>query len=85
MLIDAIMSVLIGAFTAILSFLPEYSLPSSIVTAGASLGSSLSTVNGIVPLGTMAACILALLGVKLYLFVWSAVVFIYDRIPFKAT
>jgi len=85
MILDAIIGLVVTLLTGLLGMIPAYSLPDSILSAGATIGETVGTINGVVPIVTMGACLAALIGVRMFIWIWQLVVFIYDKIPAKAT
>lgn len=61
MIPDAFMAMLTGVFTAIMSLIPDWSLPTDITSAGDDLGRAAHFANAYVPLGD---CII-MLGIGL--------------------
>lgn len=85
MLIDGLAILFIGLLSGVMGLVPAFSLPSGFGDAGGGIGSVLAAVNQWVPVTTIMMCIAAILACRLFLIVWSLVVFIYDRVPLKAT
>lgn len=85
MLIDGLAMLFIGILNGVLGLVPSFSLPGGFGDAGAGIGSALGAVNQWVPVSTIMLCIAAVLACRVFLVVWSLVVFIYDRVPLKAT
>lgn len=73
---------MVGGF---IGLFPSYTLPDTVTGVGNQVGEALASANGIFPVVVLGSCIVAMLGLVLFLAAWDAVVFIYDRIPFKAT
>lgn len=85
MIPDLFMSLISTVLTGALSLVPEWEFPSSWAGGAASLGSSAGSVNGIFPVVTLAVVCGALLLLRMLLFAWDLIVFVYDRIPLKFT
>jgi len=85
MVLDAIIKVVITLLTGILGLVPSFSFSDTMWSAGQNIGGALATINGVVPVGTIGECLAVILGVRGFLFVWGLIVFVYDRIPFKAS
>lgn len=85
MIIDAIVSVVVGIFTGVLGLLPSYELPDSITNLGSSVGEAVGTLNGVFPVGTLGVCIGLMIAARLFLFAFGLAVWVYEHIPFKAT
>lgn len=69
----------------LLGMVPAFALPESVTSAGASVGGTLGSVNGIFPVVTLGACLAAVLALWVFVNAWGLIVMVYDRIPFKAT
>lgn len=85
MIIDKIVQTLFGVMNAILTLFPAWSLPFNPVDVGSGIARGVQALNAFFPVGTLASCILAVLGLKAVMFVWQIGVFVYDKIPFKAS
>lgn len=85
MIVDACIKIVVALLTGIFGLLPAFSFADSLWSAGANLGGSLSTVNGVIPVATLGEALGLVMGTRAFMFVWDVVVFIYDRIPFKAS
>lgn len=84
MILDAIISLAVAAFTAILSLIPSFSFNGGF-EFGELIGTWMSTANGFFPMNTLAMCILAILGVYVFVFAVRVIVFVWDKFPFKAS
>lgn len=84
-LVDLIFAAMFGLLGGVLSLIPEYELPSSVLSAFEGFGSALGGMNGVVPVGTLGAALVAVVGFRLFLLVWDLVVFVYGKIPLKFT
>lgn len=85
MITDFILEVMFGLATALVDFLPEWVAPSTLTTSASTLGVQFSQMNSYAPVSLLGACLLLILGVKVFLSLWRLAVFIYDRFPFKAS
>lgn len=85
MIINIIVGVLFAVLTAVFGLVPAYTLPAGVTGAGATLGAPLAALNGVFPVTTLAECVAVVLAARAFLFAWRVIVFIYDRLPFKAT
>lgn len=83
MITDALISVVFGVLVALLGALPEWE-PNldGIEAATGPLGSWLSTANGYFPVTVLGACLATVLGLKLILWGWGFLVWLYEKIPF---
>lgn len=80
MIIDAILSILIGFLTGILGMFPTYSL--DLGQFGTGLGGSLAGINSVFPATTLGLCIAIVLGLRLVIAVIALLAWIWDKIPF---
>lgn len=85
MVTDAVVSILVGFLTGVLSLLPAYSLPAAVAGFGPELGSKIDAWNGVLPVVTIGQVLAATVGLRLFILAWAVVVWLYDKIPFKAT
>ena len=85
MILDWIMGALIGLWTGFFALFPSYELPDSVSSVGSSLGASVSTVNGIFPIVTLGACLLVMIGARLFVALWAGISWVYGKIPLKFT
>jgi hypothetical protein len=85
MVTDAVVSVLMGFLTGVLSLLPSWELPASFAAFGPELGAKIDAFNGVLPVVTLGQCLAAMVGFRLFVLAWGLVVWLYDKIPFKAT
>lgn len=85
MIVDLFVAILLGLLGGFISLFPEWTLPPAISSFGTSIGSSLSTINGIFPVVTLGVCLGVILLSWLFILGFQALVFVYRLIPFKAT
>lgn len=83
MIIDAIVNGALLVLTGIMSLFPGYTLGGSFTSLGGGLGGSLAQVSGVVPVATIGLCIVALVGVKVFLAGVALVQWVYGLIPFN--
>lgn len=83
MLVDFLIGLVVGIFTGILGLMPAYQLPASITDLGGTIGSSVAAINGVFPVVTLGACLVLMIGARLFIAAWSAIAWAYDKIPFK--
>lgn len=83
MIVDAVLGLVVGLLRTILSWLPNWTPPES--GFGFGFGQVAGLLNGFFPVTVLMGCILAVLGFRVALTLWAAVVFIYDRFPMKFT
>lgn len=85
MIVDAVIKIVVTLLTGCLGLVPSFTLDSAALDLGKNLGGSLSTVNGVIPVTDIGEVLVLIVGVRGLMFVWSLIVFVYDRFPFKAT
>lgn len=79
-----IVTLLLTVLTSALGLLPTYD-PPDFGDLGTSLGSALAAANALFPITTLGACLAVIVGFRLFLLVWDAIVWLYRLIPLKAT
>lgn len=85
MIIDLIVTVTLGLLGALLSLAPPWTLPTESVQSGSEIGGYLRPLNFYFPVTDLLVAILAVLAFSAALTLWHLLVFVYDRLPFKAT
>lgn len=80
MIVTLMLTVLTGA----LGLLPTYD-PPDFGSLGTALGSGLASANALFPVTTLGVCLAVVLGFRLFLLVWDAIIWLYRLIPLKAT
>ena len=85
-LVDLLIAAVVGVLTAVLGWLPTWSPPTQAVTdtAGA-VGSGLAWANNYFPVVDVFAAVGLVIGFRVLVSAWHVLVWVYDRIPFKAT
>ena len=70
----------------IIELVPTWTIPVAVTQSwGTRFGTFVSWANGFFPVYDVAVCLGILVSIKVIILVWRGVVFIYDKIPFKAT
>lgn len=85
MIIDAIITFLIGLLNGFLSLLPQFALPDSFFQLTNTLGSTLGAWSGIFPVGALAITAGVLVAVRLFLSALWLFNWVYSLLPFKMT
>lgn len=86
MILDTVLGVVLGVLRGVVELIPEWSPPEEMSgTWLDELESSISAINAYVPFTDFAICLGILLGVKAVLMVWHVIVWIYSKLPLKAT
>lgn len=85
MIIDAIVNILFAVLQGVLGLLPVLDLPAGLTVSASGLGDGLATANTFFPVTTLGTCLGIVLAVRLFLFAWDFLVWLYDKVPFKAT
>lgn len=85
MIIDAIVGILFGIIKGLLGLLPVLDLPAGLVVSASGLGDGLATANTFFPVTTLGTCIGIVLAVRLFVFGWDFLVWLYEKLPFKMT
>lgn len=78
-LIDALLSVVQGLF----SVLPTWSVDTSQMDTAKTVGLTAGSLNGWFPETFLFACLAVVLGVRLFMFAWNGLVWLYGLIPFN--
>jgi hypothetical protein len=85
MIFDSIVTFLVGVLNAVLTLFPAWSLPFDPSALAGNLAAGAANANAWFPVSTLGACIGAIFGLRLVMLGWAVAVFIYDKIPFKAS
>lgn len=85
MIVQLVLDIVLGALTGILGLVPTFTVPASVTNFGTSMGSAVAGANGVFPVVTLGVVIGALLALRLAMFVWHGIVFVYKLIPLKGT
>lgn len=85
MIFDLIFSFLASVLTAFLTLIPAYDLPPEVRNLGADIGGAVAGANAFFPVVHVGICIGLVIAARIFLALWDLLVFIYDRVPFKAT
>lgn len=81
MITEALLTFMAEAVGAVLGLVPQWEPPTEALAASSSsLGASAARANGYFPVVTLGACLVLVLGFKVFLIVWRLVVFIYHQI-----
>lgn len=83
MIFDAILTILFGVIEGVLALLPSWSW--SLGGSGAAVGEALATANGLFPVVTLGACLLALVALRGVLVAVALIAWVWDKVPFKAS
>lgn len=83
MIVDKFVAILFGIINGVLSLFPAWQLPFDMPALAADMATGVSRLNAFFPVSTLGACIGAVIGLKLVMFVWDIAVWVYDKIPFK--
>lgn len=78
MITDFVLNAIFGGISALLSLAPEASLPPTSSGGGWEIG-LVHNLNNIIPIGTMASCLLALLALRIAMQGWDIAVFVYHQ------
>lgn len=86
MVTDALLTFALSLVRAIAGLLPEWQPDAEpFTTTSTSLGSMAAVGNGYFPVTLLGICLAVVIGLKVALLAWRAVVFVYELIPFKAS
>lgn len=75
-IISLIISAVVAAISALLSLFPSFSIPTQ---GAADVGQLAGTLNQFLPMTSIAGAALAVLGVKVAVYVWNLIVFVYHQ------
>jgi hypothetical protein len=77
---DLIISFTVSVVNAVQAILPSWSISlPSISSTGTAIGGYAALWNGYFPVATLATCLAAVLGVKVFLSAWRVVLFTYHQ------
>lgn len=86
MIVKWLFDVVAAVLTGLLSLVPTWAMPAQATANTAqSFGSMFAWANGYAPVFHVLAGVGVLLGFQLLVTGWHVVVWVYDRIPLKAT
>ena len=86
MVVDAIVNIVLGLLNSLIGLIPAWEVPAALTESfGPNFAGMVAWANGYFPMFDLAICLGIIIGVQGVLFVVRLVVFIYDRIPLKAT
>lgn len=85
MILDALAAVAVSIITAVLQLVPAYDPGNGITSAGSGFGATLGAGNAVFPIGTLAACLSVMIGLRVFIFLWDLIVSVYKLFPFKAS
>jgi hypothetical protein len=89
-IVDAIVTIVAAILTSVLSLVPGFTgsdplAISGIANIGAELGGALAFANKFFPVTVLGVCLGITLAIRTFGTAWALLVWVYDRIPFKAT
>jgi hypothetical protein len=84
-IVDVIVSSVVGLFTALLSLIPEWEVPESSVEIANGVGQFMGVLNKFLPLDDFFIVLGLGLAFAAAVTVWHFIVWAYERIPFKAS
>ena len=86
MIVDAIITILVGLLGGILAVLPAWSMPTLLTsTWPGDIASAVGWANGFFPVYDLGLSLAILLGIRVLMSAWKIAVWLYDRFPFKFT
>lgn len=85
MILDALIGLVVAILEGILAMLPSFTLGVDLTAFGELAGQGAGIIGAAFPVAALGICILALVAVRVGSTLWNLVVFIYDRLPWKAT
>lgn len=87
MIVDTVAGVVLGLLRGLVELIPVWSPPAEITSPTwlDELGDAVSFANAYVPVGDILLAIGVLLAIRAILMLWHVIVWVYDRIPFKAS
>lgn len=85
MILDRIISAIVGLVSGVLGLFPSWSFGLDLESTGSTLGQALGVADNYFPVGIVLTCLGVVLGLKVALLVFNAVVFVYRLIPGKFT
>jgi len=85
MIVDLLIGLLVAMLNGLMGLFPAYTLPSSVTTFGASIGSAVGTANGLFPVVSLGICLGVMIVARVFIAVWASVAWAYAKIPFKMT
>lgn len=86
MIVLGLIVLLAQALRAVVGLVPDWAPPTAAFEGTATnVGAMAAAGNAYFPVVTLGVCLVLVLGLKVALLVWRAVVFVYEVFPFKAT
>lgn len=86
MVIEALVALMATSISAVLDVIPSWTPPTEAFSqSSASVGAMAASGNGYFPVKVLGVCLVLVLGLKVALFGWRVIVFIWSVLPFKAT
>lgn len=85
MIFDKVISILFGLLGALLGLLPAWSFDTGFSDAASALTQGVQIANAFFPVQTLGICLAAVLGLRAAMGGWQVAVWLYDKIPFKAS
>lgn len=79
-----IVTLMLTVLTGVMGLLPTYS-PPSFDGLGTTLGQGLAAANALFPITVLGWCLGVVVGVRVFLLAWDAIIWLYRLIPLKAT
>ena len=86
MIFDAIIGVFTSVLKTVLGLIPDWAPPAGQFAAfGRVLGASFAQVQHYIPIYVLLSCVATLISFRIFLTLWHIIIFVYDKIPLKAT
>lgn len=82
MLTTILLTLMCGVLGGLMGLFPAYTLPSSIASAGANLGSAIASADAVFPVSTLGICLLVVLGARLILTTVAFLLWLWQQVPF---
>jgi len=84
-IVDLIVSAVVGIFTALLGLVPEWEVPDSAIEVANGVGQYMGTINKFLPVDDFFLVLGLALAFAAATTIWHFIVWAYDRLPFKAS
>lgn len=85
MISDAVIGLVVGLLRGLLALIPGWEPPPDAGDFGVQAGGVVGMLSGYFPITALVVAIGLIYGFRIVMTVWTALVFVYDRLPFKAT
>lgn len=82
MITSILLGVFFGVFTGLMGLFPAYTLPSTVASAGAGIGSAIAAADAVFPVSTLGLALLVVLGARLILTAVAFLLWVWQQIPF---